>query len=81
MEIEAVVVGVGVGAPEGDGSALLAGVLTVIGSSRLSSDFGCMAMPTPPMTPPMTSAPSRMVNGNRTRSSLLGCDGRPVNPT
>jgi len=60
---------------------VLVGASTVIGSSRLSSNFGCMLMPTAPTMPPMISAPSRIVNGSRMSSRFPTCDDPPVRPT
>jgi hypothetical protein len=77
--IDAAEVGAKVGAcGAGCGAA---GVLTVIGSSRLSSDLGAMLIPTTPTTPPMISAPNRMVNGSRTPSNLVTSNDFPVRRT
>lgn len=59
-----------------------AGVLTVIGCNRPSSfGAGRMLKPTTPTMPPMISAPSRMVRGSRTRSSVPGSADFVVRPT
>ena len=86
MVIDAAVVGakVGIGAAGTGGGAagrVSRGVSTVIGSSTLSSDFGCMFIPTAPMMPQIISAPSRIVTGSRTPSRVLTCDGPGVRHT